>query len=248
MQLTILGNSGTFPAPGRPCSSYLVEHEGFRLLVDAGNGALGALQAHCGLLDVDAIVLSHLHGDHCLDLVAYSYARRYHPDGMAPRLPVWGPRGTQRRLCGAFETWPSDQLDDVFDFHELAVGTVEVGPFAVTADHVSHPIDAFGLRITAGGRSLAYSGDTAPCDPLDALAAGVDVFLCEASWLHSADNPVGVHMSGREAGESATRATVGRLLLTHIVPWVDPQAALAEAASTFSGHLGLAEQGCTYDV
>jgi len=248
MRLTILGNSGTFPGPGRPCSSYLVEHEGFRLLVDAGNGALGGVQEHCGLLGVDAVVLSHLHGDHCLDLVAYSYARRYHPDGMAPQLPVWGPSQTQRRLCGAFETWPADELCEVYSFQQLRVGTMQVGPFTITADRVAHPIEAFGLRISAGGRSLAYSGDTGPCESLDALAKGVDLFLCEASWLHSPDNPPGVHMSGREAGESATRAQTQRLLLTHVVPWVDPQESLVEAGSTFTGSLALAEQGQTYEI
>jgi glutamate racemase len=92
MRLTVLGCAGTFPGPGVPCSGYLVEHEGYRLLVDLGAGALGQLQRHIGLLDVDAVYVSHLHADHCIDLVAYSYARRYHPDGVPPVLPVYGSR------------------------------------------------------------------------------------------------------------------------------------------------------------
>src|SRR5690348_3144956 len=88
VQLTILGCSGTFPGPTSPCSSYLFEAEGYRLLVDVGNGATGSLQACCDLLDIDAIVVSHLHGDHYLDLINYTYVRRYHPRGTPPPLPV----------------------------------------------------------------------------------------------------------------------------------------------------------------
>ena len=93
MKLTVLGSAGTFPGPDSPCSAYLVEHEGFRLLLDFGPGSLGPLQRHLGLLDLDAVYLSHLHADHCLELVTYSYARRYHPDGNPPSLPVYGPAG-----------------------------------------------------------------------------------------------------------------------------------------------------------
>ena len=94
MQLTVFGCAGTFPGPDSPCSSYLVEHDGFRLVVDLGAGALGQLQRHIGLLDVDAIYISHLPSDHCLHLLAYSYALPYPPDRVAPPPPAPGPAGT----------------------------------------------------------------------------------------------------------------------------------------------------------
>ncbi len=103
MRLTVLGCAGTFPGPRSGCSSYLVEHDGFRLLLDAGNGAVGALQRHGGLLDLDAVLLSHLHADHCVDLVAYAYARIYPPAGPPPPLPVYGPGGTEERLVRVFD-------------------------------------------------------------------------------------------------------------------------------------------------
>src|SRR4051812_43442131 len=181
VQLTILGCSGTFPGPLGPCSSYLLEFDGFRLLLDVGNGALGPLQARVGLLGVDAVLLSHLHGDHCLDLIAYSYARRYHPEGPLPKLPVYGPRHTQQRLCGAFEDWPEDGLCDVYDFRDLAPGRRAIGPFSIVMDRVSHPIEAYAFRVEAEGRSLTYSGDSGSSDNLDQLASGSDLFLCEAS-------------------------------------------------------------------
>ncbi|MCA1711527.1 MAG: MBL fold metallo-hydrolase [Actinobacteria bacterium] len=248
MQLTVLGCAGTFPGPDSPCSSYLIEHDGFRLVVDLGAGSLGRLQRHIGLLDVDAIYLSHLHADHCIDLVAYSYARRYHPAGMTAPLPVYGPAGTGERICASFETPPQHGLLDVFDFREVPVGTQQIGPFTVTSARTNHPVECHALRLEAGGRSLTYSGDTGVCEPLVELARGTDLFLCEASWEHRDDNPAGVHLSGREAGEHAAKAAAARLLLTHIVAWADGDAIEAEARVAFDGDVARAVCGTTYDV
>jgi ribonuclease BN (tRNA processing enzyme) len=248
VRLTILGCSGTFPGPLGPCSSYLLEADGFRLLIDVGNGSLGALQARVGLLGVNAVLLSHLHGDHCLDLIAYSYARRYHPEGPLPRLPVYGPRQTQQRLCGAFEDWPEDGLCDVYDFRDLVPGRRAIGPFSIAMDRVSHPIEAYAFRISADGRTVTYSGDTGSSENLDRLAAGTDLLLCEASWHDSPRNPPGVHMSGKEAGLTAKRAEAGHLVLTHIVPWADPPALLEEAAGVFDGRITLAQPGLVFEL
>lgn len=248
MQLTVLGCAGTFPGPDSPCSSYLVEHDGFRLVVDMGAGSLGSLQKHIGLLDVDAIYITHLHADHCIDLVAYSYARRYHPGGVPPRLPVYGPQGTGGRICSAFENPPRNGLIDVFDFHEVRAGAEQIGPFRVRSAVTNHPIECHALRLEAGGRSLTYSADTGPSDPLVELALGTDVFLCEASWEHAPDNPPGVHLSGTEAGEHATRARAGRLLLTHVVAWADEAAIAAEAKAAYAGQVELARSGATYAI
>jgi ribonuclease BN (tRNA processing enzyme) len=248
VQLTVLGCAGTFPGPDSPCSSYLIEHDGFRLVVDMGAGSLGQLQKHIGLLDVDAVYISHLHADHCIDLVAYSYARRYHPDGVPPQLPVYGPQGTGGRICSAFENPPLNGLIDVFDFHEVPVGATSIGPFSVTSARSNHPVECHALRVEAGGRSLTYSADTGVCDGLVELARDTDLFLCEASWEDSEDNPPGVHLSGREAGEHASRANAKRLLLTHLVAWSDADAIHAEAKAAYDGQLDVAKCGTTYAV
>ena len=96
MRLTVIGCAGSFPGPDSPASCYLVEADGFRMLLDLGNGALGVLQRHAGLYDIDAICLSHLHGDHCLDMSSYWVARTYAPGGPKPPVPVYGPAGTAR--------------------------------------------------------------------------------------------------------------------------------------------------------
>ena len=248
MQLTILGCAGTFPGPTSPCSSYLVEHDGFRLVVDMGAGSLGQLQRHVGLLDVDAVYISHLHADHCIDLVAYSYARRYHPEGIPDRLPVYGPQGTCARICGSFEAPPLNGLLDVYDFREVAAGQSEIGPFRVSSVVTNHPIECHALRLEAGGRSLTYSGDTGESPDLIELARGTDLFLCEASWEEAEDNPPGIHLSGKQAGEHGTAAGVGRMLLTHVVPWADGDAILAETKTSYDGDVSLAACATTYEV
>ena len=137
------------------------------------------------------MLVSHLHGDHCLDLVAYSYALRYHPEGPLPRLPIYGPVSTRHRLCGAFDDWPSDGLSDVFDFRGIRAGHRAIGPFEIELDRVRHPIEAYGMRLTAGGRTFTYSGDTGSCEEVEKLARDTDLFLCESSWAALAGQPAG---------------------------------------------------------
>jgi ribonuclease BN (tRNA processing enzyme) len=249
VKLTVLGCSGTYPGPDSPCSSYLVEHDGFRLLVDAGNGSTGVLQRFGDLLDLDAIVISHLHGDHFLDLVTLTYARRYHPSGPVGRVPVHGPSDIARHVASAFGRPVDDLLSAVYEFRPVDGDTrLEIGPFAVDLARVNHPVETYGIRIAADDRSLTYSADTGVCDELVKLARSTDLFLCEASYLDGDDNPPDVHLTGREAGEHASRADVGRLVLTHLVPWGDPDRSLSGARDGFDGDLTVAHTGAVFTL
>jgi len=249
VRLTVLGCSGTFPGPESPCSGYLVEHDGYTLVLDLGNGALGQLQRHVDLLAVDAVQVSHLHADHCLDLVAYSYARRYHPGGRPPALPVHGPAGLGERIRASYEAAPADGLGEVYDFTEAVPGEpYRLGPFEVLVAGVEHPVDAHAVRLTAGGRTLVYSGDTARSEALVELARGCDLLLCEASWASDPEPPPGIHLTGREAGDHAARAGAARVVLTHLMPFADPAVVLAEARESYAGPMELARCGATYDV
>ncbi len=147
MELTVLGCSGTFPSADSACSGYLVRHEGYSLMIDVGNGSIGALQRVGSLLGVDAVVLSHLHADHCVDLAAYSYARRFHPE-KPRRLPVYGPEGTQKRLCRIFDVNPRDGLEEVYDFRTVDPGRFELGPFQLDLAPTNHPIETHAIRVT----------------------------------------------------------------------------------------------------
>jgi ribonuclease BN (tRNA processing enzyme) len=237
VNLTVVGCAGTFPGPDSPCSSYLVEHDGFRLLIDFGNGALGNLCRIGDFLDVDAGLVSHLHGDHCLDLVGYAYARRYDPRGEPPKLPLFGPETLRPRLANAFDRPRPEMVDGTYDITEISGSPMDIGPFAVEMVRTAHPIECYAMRLTAGGRVLTYSADTGACAEVISLAKGSDVFLCEASYDDAVANPPGVHLTGGEAGEHAKKAEVGRLLITHHVPWNDTQRILNAAAQVYDGPL-----------
>jgi ribonuclease BN (tRNA processing enzyme) len=248
MRLTILGCAGSFPGPEAACSAYLVEAEGFRLLVDFGSGALSALQRYAGLHAVDAILITHLHCDHILDACHYVVVRRYAPEGPYPPLPMYAPAGAPDRLAAAYHQ-DEGPLDDVYTFYGLQPGTFPIGPFAVTVDRLNHPVETYGVRLEHNGRVLAYSADTAQCDALDRLAAGADLFLCEASYLDGMQNPPDLHLTGREAGEVATKAGVGQLLLTHLVPaWGSEALTYEAAAATFAGPIEIVRPGARYEV
>jgi ribonuclease BN (tRNA processing enzyme) len=238
VRLTVVGCSGSFPGPESPGSCYLVEHDGFRLVVDLGNGSLGHLQRYVDLRDVDAVWLSHLHVDHCIDVTSYYVARQYHPEGCPPRLPVHGPEGTAHQLTRAYGTADATaNFERVFDFRTVAVGVSELGPFRLTTAQMAHPVPCFGVRIEAGGHSLVYSADTGPTEALVDLGRGADVLLAEASFYDGDANPPGLHLTGREAGEHAAKAGVGRLLVTHVPPWHRLDRTLDEAAGSFDGDI-----------
>lgn len=261
MRITVVGCSGSLPGPSSAASCYLVEADGhaedgsprtWRLVLDLGSGALGPLQRHTALRDVDAVALSHLHPDHCLDICGLYVALRYDPSGPpAARLRVFGPEGTADRLARAYGVPADPGMTGELDVRPWSAGTaVTVGPLTVTPYPVLHPVPAFGLRVEGPGEddpsrrfALGYSGDTDSCDGLTALADGVDVLLAEASFQEGRDRGRGVHLTGRRAGEAASAGRVGRLVLTHLPPWNDPAVALADARQAFPGPLELAEPG-----
>ncbi|WP_030169579.1 MBL fold metallo-hydrolase [Spirillospora albida] len=249
MRVTVIGCSGSFPGPDSPASSYLVEADGFSMLLDIGNGSIGSLQRFHGVLDIDAVCISHLHPDHCLDLTVYWIARTYCPGGPAPRIPVYGPEGTAEHMIKAYELEPNPGMTDTFEFRPFEPGPFALGPFTVTTALMNHPVEAYGLRIEHGGKVLTYSGDTGRSDVLVRLARDADLFLCEAGFEDRPDLPPDMHLTGREAGEHAQRAGAARLVLTHLLPWNDPAETLAEAkASGFGGPIELAEVGARYEL
>jgi ribonuclease BN (tRNA processing enzyme) len=243
MRLTVVGCAGSFPGPDSAASCYLLEAEGFRLVVDLGSGALGALQRHAGLFDIDAICLSHLHADHCVDLYSYAIARTYSPCGPRPPIPVYGPAGTSERI-GLIHGAGGDEagLMKRFTFETIVPGTLEIGPFRITTAHMNHPVETFGFRFSHDGRCVVYSGDSGETEELVTLASGADVFLCEASFLDGPDLPPDLHLTASQAAGYAGRAGVGQLVLTHVQPWNEAGQAAREAAG-FDGDLALAHPG-----
>ena len=261
MRLTVLGCSGSGPGPTSPASGYLVQAGDAHLTLDLGNGTFGALQRHLDPWALSGVVFSHLHPDHCSDFASLAVHRRYHPrpayDPVDHPLPVFAPSEAPSRFVAAYATSAAERaethLADIFAFHRLADGgCVEVGDVTVRAGAVDHPCEAYALRVEHDGRSLVYSGDTGPCAGLVETARGADVLLCEATWPHITEwwdePPVGIHLSGRQAGEHAAAAAVGRLLITHVPAWYDAQELLAEAKEVFGGPVELVAADALYDV
>lgn len=256
MRLTVLGCSGSTSGPRQPSVGYLLEAGGFTLCVELGHGVLAELYPVCDPFALDALVFSHLHPDHCADFAALTVLRRWHPEPPVNpkehRLPVYAPKDAPNRFAAAYapnqQEIDTEDMTDIYDFRPLTAGVHEVGPFTVQAVEVYHPCETYGFRFTHEGRTLAYTGDSGVCAALDELAAGADTLLGEASWTHTGTRPPGVHLSGRELGELAARAGVGRLLVTHVAPWTDPRAVLTEARAAFDGEIELVTKGAAYTI
>jgi ribonuclease BN (tRNA processing enzyme) len=243
VQVTVVGCAGSFPGPDSPASCYLIDADGYRIVLDLGSGAVGALQRYTSLYEVDAVCLSHQHSDHCLDMCGYCVARMYHPEGPRPRIPVYAPAGMADRLARAHGLEPGHGMVEAFDFITLEPGTIQIGPVTVTTGHMNHPVETFGFRLEHGGKTLAYSADTGPTEQLVELAEGADVLLSEASFLAGPGLPDNLHLTAAQAGEHAARAGVGELVLTHLVVWYDSAASMEQAAQTFDGKLTMAATG-----
>ncbi|HEX6248262.1 MAG TPA: MBL fold metallo-hydrolase [Nocardioidaceae bacterium] len=253
MRLTVVGCSGSYPGPESPASCYLVEAEDgertWRVLLDLGSGALGRLHEVVDPLTIDAVFISHLHPDHFFDMSGFYVLRKYHPSGPQPRIPVYGPTGTAARLAEAYGLSKKPGMTEEFEFHEYdEQRTVTVGPLTLEMVTVAHPVESWAFRVSQGDRSFVYSGDTGPCDALVELAKGTDLLLAEAAFREGEDNPENLHMTGKEAAETALRAGVAKLVLTHIPPWYDRNTALDEARPVFDGPTELAYCGVTYDL
>ena len=245
-----MGCSGSFPSADAAASCYLVEADDadgrtWRVLLDLGSGALGPLQRHVAPRDLDAVLISHLHPDHFLDLCGLYVALRYDPRGVPSRpMAVYGPAGTFGRLEEAYGVHETGSMALAFTVRDWSAGSpVAVGPFRVTPRRVEHPVEAFGLRVEADGAALTYSGDTDACEGLVELAKDADLLLAEASFEEGRDATRGVHLTGLRAGQAAADAGAHRLVLTHVPVWTSAQAVLAEARSVYPGPVELAHPG-----
>ncbi|MDG9726292.1 MBL fold metallo-hydrolase [Streptomyces sp. DH41] len=252
LRCTVLGSASPYPQAGNPCSGYLVEGAGTRLWLDAGSGTLGALRAHIRLDQLDGIWISHLHADHCSDLLTAYYGLLYADVELAAPVPLFGPPGIADRLAGFLTNGPrrspvedAFQVVEVRDHHRALVGGL-----ALTSRAVAHGMPAFGVRVeTEDGACLAYSGDTAPCEALTALADDCAVLLCEADYAHTPQaGTEAVHHTPEQAGTSAAVAGAQRLVVTHLGPSLPPAEAVTRASTRYDGPVEYAAPGHTFGV
>ncbi|GAA3041102.1 MBL fold metallo-hydrolase [Actinokineospora globicatena] len=220
MQLVVLGCVTPYPAPGQPCSGYLVSDGDTHIVLDCGSGTFAALQDHLPPAEVTALWISHLHPDHSADLLAWSNWALNTPD--APRITVYGPPGWAQRLNHMLTgTLDTTLVDSIFDAYELRDHHTAVhGSLTLTTRAVEHSVPGFGVRVEGSNTCLAYSGDTEPCDAITDLARDADLFLCEAG----AAVPGRHHTTPYQAEQTAITAGVHHLLLTHLALALDATA------------------------
>jgi ribonuclease BN (tRNA processing enzyme) len=237
--LTVLGSCGGWPEAGRACAGFLLEYDGFKVVLDLGYAALPQLLRYLPTGEVDAVVVTHQHPDHCVDVSALARVRYYEARDAAP-IPLYCPPGVVDVLR-ALE--PNPDPATVFDVHDLAT-TKEIGPFTLETVLLPHYVTNLGIRLTAPGVSVAYTGDSGPSPDLAKLAQGTDLFITDATLQGpSPQTSPRYIMTATEAARGARGAT--RLLLTHFWPGSDRSVSVAEARAEFSGEVIAAEEGLT---
>jgi ribonuclease BN (tRNA processing enzyme) len=265
LRITVLGKSPAWQDVDGACSGYLVEDQGCRLLVDCGNGVFSKLRRFADYVDIDAVVISHLHADHFLDLVPFSYALTYAPrqqstpvDGRPgndnPARPALhappGARDCFRRVVGAWGN--EDLVENAFDLREYEPSEVlHAGPLTLRFQPVPHYVDSHAVEITSaanGGRRLTYGADSSPSEELCTFAHGTDLLLIEATLQHPERSGPRGHLTAAEAGEHGRKAGARRLVLTHLSDELDAAWAEAEAERTFGGPVEIAREGAVYEL
>jgi ribonuclease BN (tRNA processing enzyme) len=251
-RLTILGKSPSWQDRDGACSGYLVEAAGLHLLIDCGNGVFAKLRRHAAYERIDAVLVSHLHADHLLDLVPFAYALRYGPPLRDDRPMLHAPPGARdalRRLCGA---WASETLiEDAFELREYDPDRgLELDGVRVRFQSVPHYVPTYALELTAsaGARRLIFSADCGPNDELVEFARGAALLLIESTLLEAEPAEPAGHLTAAQAGAIGRRADVGRLVLTHFSDQLDSTELRGQAEAAFGRMIELAGEGVVYEI
>jgi ribonuclease BN (tRNA processing enzyme) len=248
VELTVLGSAGTWPGPGGATCGHLLSHEGTHVWLDAGTGTFARLQEFIAIDEMAAIVITHGHTDHFIDVVPAFYARHYGGMG-APNLPFYSPDGFVEGMSVLTSENGRNVMSEAYDFRTVYAGDeFEVGSMRFTTYEMTHiGVKAVGYRVEAGDAVLAYTGDTGPCEAVLEMSRDADVLVAEATY-QDASSQAFFHMSATQAAQHATDAGAKRLVLTHILPTLDREVSRDEAAAAFDGVIDLAEDGVTLEI
>lgn len=253
-RVVVLGSCGAWPEPGRACSGFLLEHDGFRVALDLGYGTLSRLLALLGsttAAGLDAVVVTHDHPDHVVDLHGLFRARLY--DGQQlPRISLYAPEAVLERIAG-LEDGERSLTGRVFAWHPLPAGGYDLGPFRLESWSLPHYVPNAGVRLSTPELIVAYTGDTGPDPALAEIGRDAELFIVDATdrYQHAGEPPDAqppMNLTAREAGEAATAAGAHKLMLTHFWPGNDRDRSRAAAAEAFSGEILIADEGAVIDL
>lgn len=250
MKLRILGRSPSWPDAGGACSGYLIEEGGYRLLLDCGPGVFAKLREAIDYLALDGVLISHMHGDHFLDLIPFGYGLSYSPrqqgagSVVKPQLhvPPGGRATLQTVMSGLGDV---DLIETAFEVSEYDPGSpLRLGPLTIHFAEVPHYVRTHAVDITCtDGSRLTFSADCGPNDALAELARDTDLLLVEATLGDAEGNGDSGHMTAAQAAALAGRAHAGRVLLTHVSDEYRAESVLAAARAGFAGPVDLARSG-----
>jgi len=253
VKLTIVGSASAYSMqPGRSSSSYLVEEADTAVVLDLGQGSFSELWRYRSPAAVAAVLISHMHADHNVDLIPLRLWARYANDGRGPAL--YGPTHLRERFA-EFQGPYGEPTTELDYFHELAGGPLSedelrVDDLSVKPGRVTHIPDSFAFRVAAAngsGPGLVYSGDCGVPDDLLPLIAPGDTVLCEAGF--GLERQVdGIHLTAQEAADVARRGGADRLILTHILDKNRTPETLEVASAAFGAAVSMAEPGMTLDI
>ncbi|WP_217585988.1 MBL fold metallo-hydrolase [Lentibacillus saliphilus] len=241
MKWTVIGYWGGFPAPESATSAYLLEKDGFTLLVDAGSGALSRLQAYKALSDIDAVIISHYHQDHIADVGVLQYARLVQSflEADVAVLPIYGHTDDQ----DGFKALTYQMTQGIaYDPTEA----LSVGPFTISFLKTIHPAPCYGMRISDGDKTIVYTADTAYQESWSEFTKGADLLVVDCNFYAHQDGTNAGHMTSAEGGQIARDADVGELILSHLPQYGNREQLVEEAAAYFNGPIQLAREGLVW--
>lgn len=244
LTVTVLGCSGSYPAVNQACSGYLLQTGDLNVALDLGPGTLANMQRHIRLEDLDAIVLSHSHPDHWVDLTGLRTALRYGFEREG--VPVFGTSDTHALAASL-----TSSLGPTFVWHETGDGDeFEIGPLRFRCSATDHYVETLAVRVDdpRTGQSIGYSADTGPGWSLSRLGRDLDLALCESTYPTDEEAAGVLHLSAQQAGAMGRSAGVRRLVLTHLWPDTDVEAHRREGAAAFGRAVDVARTHARYEL
>jgi len=238
MECRVIGMWGGFPKKNGPCSGYLIQREGFSLLIDCGSGVLSELQNYIGLNDINNVVLTHYHYDHFSDIGSYLFSRLVNTQlGRADKeLCVYGPAddGMQKQVeAVTYSRFTSFNEQSQFD----------IGPFSCTFMRNIHPVETYSVKIVCDNKSIVFTSDTSFTPDLIDFTAKSDLLITECSLYEGMDGEVSGHMNSKDAGILAYQSKAKRVLLTHLPHYGDLNDLVVSAKKQGNPNIELAESG-----